>query len=175
MVRQLRTMAVAGLAAIFLVTACAGSKPLPGPAEMAAESGRLDQVVPLLGELGVTAFTAEGGCAWIIYARGGFFDGGEGCQPGDARPFDDVARVDHARVLDAIEAANAPSRRMSSAIGPDGRLRTARFLHAAHPYPDYWEYVYDPDDVEPKVDGGPLEFRHIRLNAGWWFVSSLDD
>jgi hypothetical protein len=127
-------------------------------------------------QIGPEGFTAEDGCTWIIYARGGFFDGGESCQPGGAGPFDDIARADHARLLEAIEAAGAPTRRLLNAtIGPDGRLSAALFLHSAHPFLSYWTYLYDPGNVEPKVDGGRLDVRHTRVNAGWWFVSSLDD
>ena len=169
-------MGAAALAATSLVAGCLGSPRPPDPAQMAAEAGRLEQVLPLLEELGVTGFTAEDGCAWVIYARGGFFDGGESCQPGGAGPFDDIARADHARLLEAIEAAGAPTRRLLNAtIGSDGRLSAALFLHSAHPFPSYWTYLYDPGNVEPKVDGGRLEVRHTRVNAGWWFVSSLDD
>jgi len=176
MSRDLLAMGAAALAATSLVAGCLGSARPPDPAQMAAETGRLDQVLPLLEELGVTRFTAEDGCTWIIYARGRFFDGGESCQPGGAGPFDDAARADHARLLEAIEAAGAPTRRMLNAtIGSDGRLGTALFLHSAHPFPSYWTYLYDPGNVEPKVDGGRLEVKHTRVNAGWWFVSSLDD
>lgn len=176
MTRMILAKTAAMLVATCLVIACMGSKPVPAPAEMAAEAERLKQVLPLLEDIGVTGFTAEDGCTWITYARGSFFDGGESCQPGGAGPFDDIARADHARVLDALEATRAPTRRMNGAtIGPDGRLRTARFVHSAHPFPDFWEYLYDPGDVEPKVDGGRLEVRHTRVNAGWWFVSLLDD
>ena len=78
--------------------------------------------------------------------------------------------------LAAIEAAGAPTRRLLDAtIGPDGRLSSALFLHSAHPFPSYWTYLYDPGNEEPKVDGGRLELKHTRVNAGWWFVSSLDD
>ena len=87
-----------------------------------------------------------------------------------------VAQLAHARLLEAIEAAGAPTRRMLDAtIGADGRLSSALFLHSAHPFPNYGTYLYDPGKEEPKVDGGRLESQHTRVNAGWWFVSSLDD
>ena len=169
-------MGAAALAAASLVAGCLGGQVPPDPARMAAEVGRLDQVRPVIEELGVTGFTAEDGCSWIIYVRGRFFDGGEACQPGGAGSFDDIARADHARLLAAIEAAGAPTRRLLNAtIGPDGRLSSALFLHSAHPFPSYWTYLYDPGNEEPKVDGGRLELKHTQVNAGWWFVSSLDD
>jgi hypothetical protein len=174
--RRILAMGAAALAATSLVAGCLGSPRPPDAAQMAVEAGRLDQVLPLLEELGVTRFTAEDGCTWIIYARGAFFDGGESCQPGGAGPFDDIAQADHARLLEAIAAAGAPTRRMLDAtMRPDGRLGTALFAHSAHPFPSYWEYLYDPGNEQPKVDGGRLEVSHTRVNAGWWFVSSLDD
>ena len=36
-------------------------------------------------------------------------------------------------------------------------------------------HLYDPANVQPKVDGGSLEVMHTRVSAGWWFVSELDD
>jgi hypothetical protein len=143
---------------------------------MAVEAGRVQEIVPLLEELAVTGFSAEDGCTWLIYRRGGFYDGGDSCQPGEAAPFDAVARADHARLLAAIAANGAPTRRMNDAtFGPDGRLRTAWFVHSAHPWPDFWEYLYDPGDVTPKVDGGPLEAVYTRIDGAWWFRSSIDD
>jgi hypothetical protein len=174
--RRFLAAVAAVLAGTSLVVGCLGGAPPPSSVEMAEETGRLQQVLPLLEKLGVTRFTAEDGCTWIIYARGAFFDGGGPCQPGGAGPFDDLARADHARLLEALDAAGAPTQRLLDAtIGPDGRLATALFAHSAHPFPSSWAYLYDPADQQPKVDGGRLEVEHTRVSADWWFVSSLDD
>jgi hypothetical protein len=144
--------------------------------DVAVGMARLRQVVPLLEELEVTGFIAEDGCRWLLYERGQFFDGGESCQPDRAVAFDGVALADHARIVATIEASGAPTRRINQAhIGADGRLQGALFVHSAHPWPDYWGYVYDRGNREPKVDGGPLEVDYTRVDATWWFMSSLDD
>jgi hypothetical protein len=167
---------VAVLATVAAVAACLPAASAPGPRQMALEAERIQRIMPLLDELGVTQFTNEDGCAWLIYARGGFYEGGDSCQPGGARPFDALARADHARIVDALASNGAPTRRINGGrLGPDGRLLMARFVHSAHPFPDYWEYLYDPDDLEPKVEGGPMEVEYTRIDGDWWFQSSLDD
>jgi hypothetical protein len=143
---------------------------------MATEVQAMEQIVPLLEELEVTGYIREDDCTWVTYARGGFFEGGEDCQPGNSVPFDDVARADYQRLTDAIEAAGAPIHRLNEATyEADGQLRTAVFLHSARPFPDQWEYIYDPGGELPKDDGGPLEAVHTQVDARWWFLNHLDD
>jgi hypothetical protein len=166
---------VAALAAVVTLAGCVAPT-APSRAEMAADVAAMNQIIPILEELEVTGYIVEDGCRWIIYSRGGFVDGDDSCQPGNAVPFDDMARADHQRLTDAIEAAGAPTHRLNEAtFEADGELRTAVFLHSAQPFPDQWEYIYDPGNVYPKEDGGPLEAVHTRVDASWWFLNHLDD
>lgn len=172
---SLQNVALAAVA-FGMVAGCTWSRPDPGPAQMAAEVARLEQVLPVLQELRVTSFTAEDGCSWLVYVRGAFFEGGDPCQPGTAIAFDAEARADHARIAQAIATSGAPTGRVLAAtVDPRGRMLSVHFLHSAHPFPWQWEYLYDPGNIEAKLEGGALQTDYIRVDGAWWFRASLDD
>lgn len=163
------------LTTVLLAAGCA-SGGLPPPNQMAADVGRLDAVLPILEELRVTDFEASPFCRNLAYARGVFADlAQDGCARDGAIGFDEVASNDQARVAAAIDATAVMTDRIRVATyAPDGDLETAWFALTDASITDNGDYLYDPTNVEPKVDVADLQ-TFTRINGDWWFVWSLDD
>ena len=157
-----------------LAVACAGGPPQPD--RMATDVAQLDSVIPIVAELRATDFEDSEHCQNLGYARGAFGDlAQEGCERDGTGQFDAVALADHARLAQAIEASGVPVDRMLVATyDADGAIETARFEIEGRPLLDFWEYLYDPGDVEAKQDV-PGQRAYTRINDDWWFVLSPDD
>jgi len=163
-----------GMAVTLVLIACAGGPPAPD--RMATDVERLDAVIPVIAELRATDFEDSEQCRNLGYARGAFGDlAEEGCERDGTGQFDAVALADHARLAKAIDASGvAIDRMLVATYDVDGDIETARFEIEGRPLLDFWEYLYDPKDVEAKQDV-PGQRAYTRINDDWWFVLSPDD
>jgi hypothetical protein len=143
---------------------------------MTVEVARLDAVLPIVEELQLTDFEDSPYCRNLGYARGAFGDlGQDGCERQGTVQFDAVATEDHARLAEAIVAAEVAATRIPTATyDADGKLLTAWFVLQDDSVSEDWAYLYDPTRVESTEDvPGRQDFT--RIVDDWWFVRSYDD
>ncbi len=149
----------------------------PSPEKMAEDVASLQtHVLPVLEELQPTWYE-ESPCDILEYPRGTFSDDGEcGGRPGE-QPFDDVARADLDRILDAVRRSGVPTHElMSATYAPDGALESAGFLRSGGGIRWNFAYLYSPHERprEWESDLGPVTITPIG-DTGWWFEKSPDD
>lgn len=151
---------------------------LPSEPEQAAYVTSLRAtVVPVIEELQVEYFMDAPGCANLTYRRGDFIDGDpEDCggSTGHAIQFDDVARADHARVVEALDRSRTPIERLGGRF-TDGALGWAFFSSTrGAPFAASWELLHDPDDVQPEQATGQVTYTAVPGQAGWVFACCSD-
>jgi hypothetical protein len=133
-------------------------------------------VLPVLEELEPTWYE-EGPCDILEYPRGTYsVDGACGGRPGE-QPFDDTARADLDRILDAVERSGVPtSELMRATYAPDGTLETAEFLRSGGGIEWNYAYLYSPDERPTQWESplGPVTIIPIA-GTGWWFQTSPND
>lgn len=147
----------------------------PSAEQMAEEVASLRAyVLPVLEELEPTWYE-EGRCDILEYPRGTFsYDGECGGRPAE-QPFDNVARADLDRILDAVEQSGVPTNELMSArYAPDGTVEFAGFLRSGGGIEWNFAYLYSPD-VKPRRNPlGPVTITPIA-DTGWWFEKSPND
>lgn len=167
-----------GVMLILLGTLAAGcvlgGDPTPPPDRMARDVAGLEHVLDVVEELRVTEYIGHPDCEEIVYPRGTFVGrtDGEICIADLTQPaLDEQARADHRRILTALQSGGANTR-MILRVGYDGeRLNYASFKIDGAPGFEFYDYLFDPDALEPKVnDEGSLEYT--RIDEDWWFVWS---
>jgi hypothetical protein len=144
----------------------------------AVETAALERdVLPVLEELRPTWYESPGECQIVEYSRGTFSDDGVcGGRPGE-RPFDETARADFDRILDAVERSGVPTHELREAMyDSDGNLVTCAFWRDEAGWEWNYAYVYSPDvrPPEPQTPLGPVVVSPIG-RTGWWFEKSPDD
>jgi hypothetical protein len=149
----------------------------PAPKTMAEEVASLQaDVLPVLEEIQPTWYEEEA-CAILEYPRGTFSEDGKcGGRPGEQR-FDDVARADLERILDAVERSGVPTNELMSArYAADGTLEAAGFLRSGGGIQWNFAYLYSPDERprEWESDLGPVTVTRIG-ETDWWFEKSPND
>jgi hypothetical protein len=151
--------------------------PPPSATTMAAEVAGLQRhAVPVLEELRPTWYE-KSACDVLEYPRGTFSDDGTcGGRPGE-RPFDDAARADLDRIVDAVERSGVPSDELLRAsYSADGSLITAAFARAGGGIQWNYAYVYSPAARPPehRTALGPITVTPIGT-TGWWFEQAPND
>jgi hypothetical protein len=99
-----------------------------------------------------------------------------GGRPGE-RPFDDAARADFDRIVDAVERSGVPSEELLRAsYSADGSLFTAAFARAGGGIRWNYAYLYSPAARPPEHQNplGPITVTPIGT-TGWWFEKAPDD
>jgi hypothetical protein len=149
----------------------------PSPETMAREVASLQtHVLPVLDQLKPTWYE-ESACNILEYPRGTFSDNGTcGGRP-DERPFDDVARADFYRIIDAVKRSGVPTDELLNATyAPDGTLETAGFFRSGGGIEWNFAYLYSPDERPREWESplGPVTVTQIG-DTGWWFEKSPND
>ena len=149
----------------------------PSDQTMAREVARLQSsVLPLLAELRPTWYEDEA-CQILEYSRGTFSTNGRcGGRPGE-RPFDDTARADLDRILEAVERSRVPTNELASATyAADGTVETVSFLRPGGGIQWNFAYIYSPGQKPREWESplGPVTVTPIG-DTGWWFEKSPDD
>jgi hypothetical protein len=153
-----------------------GSEP-PPPQTMAEEvAGLQAHVLPVLAEHRPTWYE-KSECTLLEYPRGTFSDDGTcGGRPGEKR-FDDVARRDLDRILDAVERSGVPTDELANAAyGTDGSIDSVAFLRSGGGIEWNFAYLYSPGTRPPEWESalGPVTVTPIG-DTGWWFEKSPND
>lgn len=163
-----------GLAAVAaLAWLLAGCAIRPNLDQAKADVAKLAQVLPQFANLQVTDFERNR-CQIVAYVRGAFAGADQSCTRLESQPFDEQGVEDYGALVAALEAVDVAVDRMFATYAADGRLVVAHFVHREESIVENWEYVYDPDRVEPKrVPNTSVEF--LQLNDSWWFVVTPDD
>jgi hypothetical protein len=144
--------------------------PPPEPTERAAVAGRLETVLPLLDELGVTSWRDEGGgCHYVTFTDGvRHQDPAGSC--GDSAPFDEQARAAWERIAAAF-SGTVPGGRLRSLDEMDhfdpslGPGRHVLFLAVPHSllgqdmFAARWLWTWDEQAAGPGGDGLPAHWR----------------
>lgn len=151
---------------------------LPSDGQRAQYVASLESsVLPVLGDLQVEYFMDEHECATLTYGRGDFIDGDPrdcGGSTDDPAPFDDTARVDHARVAAALDASDTPIERTGASFRARS-LRSAWFLsHHGAPFATAWELLYDPNDIHQKTPSDQVTYTPVPGHDDWWFACCSD-
>ena len=149
----------------------------PSREQMAQEVASLNAyVMPVLEELQPTWYE-KGGCDILTYPRGTFSANGTcGGRPGE-QPFDDAARADLDRILDAVEQSGVPTDElMRASYAPDGTVESAGFLRSGGGIEWNFAYLYSPDEQPAPWESplGPVTITRIA-DTGWWFEKSPND
>jgi hypothetical protein len=149
----------------------------PSAEQMATDVANLGAyVLPVLEELQPTWYE-DGPCDILEYRRGTFsVDGVCGGRPGE-QPFDDAARHDLDRILDAVERSGVHTDELMRAeYAPDGTVESAGFLLSDASIEWNWAYLYSPDTTPPEYQTrlGPVTVTAIG-DTGWWFEQAPDD
>jgi hypothetical protein len=149
----------------------------PSPETMADEvAGLRSHVLPVLEQTRATWYE-DGPCDILEYARGTFSVDGEcGGRPGE-QPFDDAARADLDRILDAVERSGVPTNElMNATYAPDGTVETAGFLLSSGGIQWNYAYLYSPGERPREWESpiGPVTVTPIG-DTGWWFEKSPND
>ncbi|MEO3857109.1 hypothetical protein [Acrocarpospora sp. B8E8] len=149
----------------------------PSPERMAEEVANLQtHVLPVLREIRPTWYE-EAQCDILEYPRGTFSDDGKcGGRPAE-QPFDDVARADLDRILDAVERSGVPTNELTGArYAPDGTVESVGFLRSGGGIEWNFAYLYSPDERPREWESalGPVTITPIGA-TGWWFEKSPND
>jgi hypothetical protein len=149
----------------------------PSPERMAEEVANLEShVLPVLEHLRPTWYE-KSACDILTYPRGTFSDDGQcGGRPGE-QPFDDVARGDLDRILDAVKKSRVPTDElMDATYAADGTVETAGFLRAGGGIEWNFAYLYSPGERPREWTSplGPVTLTPIG-DTGWWFEKSPND
>lgn len=149
----------------------------PSPATMAREVASLQQhVLPVVEQLRATWYEDEV-CHIVEYERGMFSDDGAcGGRPGE-RPFDDTARADLDRILEAVERSGVRTHELLRATyTEDGSPETVAFDRPGGGIGWNFAYVYSPGGKPEEWSSalGPVTVTPIGT-SGWWFEKSPDD
>ena len=149
----------------------------PSPERMAEEVANLQRyVLPVLEEIRPTWYE-HSSCDILEYPRGTFSDDGAcGGRPAERR-FDDVARADLDRILDAVDRSGVPTDELMSAqYAPDGGVLAAGFLRSGGGIEWNFAYLYSPvgQPRERETALGPVTVTPIG-NTGWWFEKAPND
>jgi hypothetical protein len=150
----------------------------PSRETMAKEVVRLQaHVVPVLEELHPTWYEVAAACDILEYPRGVFSEDGTcGGRPGE-RPFDDVARADLDRIIEAIERSGVPTDELMTArYAPDGSVEAVGLVRSGGGIAWNFAYLYSPEEKPPEWEStlGPVTLTRIG-DTGWWFEKSPDD
>jgi hypothetical protein len=149
----------------------------PSAGKMAEEVANLQRhVLPVLEELRPTWYE-ESSCNILEYRRGTFSDDGDcGGRPGEQR-FDDQARADLDRILDAVDRSGVPTDElMNATYAQDGSVLTAGFLRSGGGIKWNFAYLYSPGQRprEWETPLGPVTVTPIG-STGWWFEKAPND
>ena len=174
-------LALIGVLAVFalLVATTLSAPPPPEQAVSAAVAGRLEAVLPLLDELGVTSWRDDHrGCHYVT-----FTDGVRRQDPpgscGDSAPFDERARTAWDRIA-AAAAGTVPGGRLRSideidgasdafdpALGPARQVyfeATPRTLLGQDTLFARWLWTWDERAAGPGSDGLPAHWRFLAYD-----------
>jgi hypothetical protein len=133
-------------------------------------------VLPVLEEVQPTWYEQES-CEVLEYPRGTFSDDGKCAGRPAEQAFDDLARADLDRLLDAVERSGVPTDELQNATyAADGSIESARFLRSGGGIKWTFAYLYSPHERPSEWDSplGPVTITPIR-DTGWWFEKSPDD
>lgn len=168
-----RSIAIA--ASALVLASCSLVAPSPSLERAKEDAFELAQVLPSFSAWRVTDFE-RGRCRVVVYMSGSFAGPDEACKRFDSVAIElDQESIDlHDRLSGALGSLNVQVDRMSATYDDIGRLRTAHFVVVGSQLGDTWEYVYDPDRIEPKrVPDTRVEF--LQVNDDWWLVVYPDD
>lgn len=150
----------------------------PGPDLQAREVHELQtRVLPVVAALRTTWFQVGVGCDAISYSRGTFSQDGACAGRAGERRFDDVARADLARVVDALARSDVPTRTLRDAqYAPDGTLTHAVLPRAGGGVRWNFGYVYSPDGQPPEQQTalGRTVVTPVG-DTGWWLEQEPND
>jgi len=165
-------LALVGVLAVLALLAATKlwAPPPPEPAVRAAVAGRLEAVLPLLDELGVTSWRDEGGgCHYVTFTDGvRHQDPAGSC--GDSAPFDERAQTAWERIAAAV-AGTVPGGRLRSLDETDGAdpsfgpgrhvlfLAVPRTLLGQDTFAARWLWTWDEQTAGPGSDGLPAHWR----------------
>jgi hypothetical protein len=149
----------------------------PSPETMAKEVERLQtHVLPVLEQLRPTWYE-ESACDILEYPRGTFSTNGVcGGRP-EEQPFDETARADLDRILDAVKQSGVPTDELIDATyAPDGTVETAGFFRSGGGIQWTYAYRYSPGGKPQGWESplGPVTITPIG-DTGWWFEKAPDD
>jgi len=150
----------------------------PSPERMAEEVANLQShVLPVLEDIRPTWYEEGGSCDILEYPRGTFSDDGVcGGRPAEQR-FDDIARADLDRILEAVKRSRVPTHELQSAVyASDGSLVSAGFLRSGGGIEWNFAYLYSPGQRPREWQSGlgPVTVTPIG-DTGWWFEKAPND
>ena len=149
----------------------------PSPETMAEEVASLRATSCPFSRSSGPPGTRKTACDILEYPRGTFSDDGTcGGRPAE-QPFDDAARADLDRILDAVKHSGVPTDElMGATYAADGTVESAGFLRSGGGIEWNFAYLYSPDERPTQWESplGPVTITPIA-DTGWWFEKSPND